>query len=63
MQFGSKHDKIFPRFFSERDESYHRFIHWIQSIRSLDSLDSIYEFISTYEFIHTNSTYSANSSA
>ena len=45
MQFGSeaRHDlsEIFTRFFSERDESYHRFIRSIQSIRSLDPLDSI----------------------
>ena len=57
MQFG--HDTIFPRFFSEMDESYHRFVRWIRYIP--------YEFISyefirihTYEFEHINSTYSAN---
>ncbi len=45
MQFGpdARQDlsEIFTRFFSERDESYHRFIHLILSI--------------PYEFVYTNS--------
>ena len=56
MQFGpeARQDlsEIFTRFFSERDESYHRFIHLILLIQSIRSLDSIR--IVWYHYIHTN---------